>query len=397
MKFKKMWITLVPFTLLMLVTKIFQQYIEFSNKSFIGNGNLITSYIIIGLVLVLFVILLIMNIADKKTIGVYDYQVNNKSGAVCFLSAIAVAVNGVCALIPVISKGSLSVTIVIDLLFSLLCAVGLFLLSWFHLSGRKPTLFLSIYMLVIPVWCLEQLFNSLVLNSANTVVTADVMYMLVYIFLVGFFFCDVSITSLVNQGNKVKGAMLFGLSLIAVAVTYGVSVITNILFNGFLDEYYVNIIQALVFALFALYAYFNLMEISKNVSNKDEIEIIDDEVRIRALERKFRNKNIHDAQVRREKERQSGNYYITEEENLGITDTLPDEVGDTTLLKEESNSRIDDDFIVTPIPADTETLPYYYQSKEEEEDFSRINDLILEITSGDNDLDRIDNLDNEEN
>ena len=52
MKYKKMWFTLIPTILLMLITKVYQIYTEQTGNSIFGNDNIIASYVTIGLVFV---------------------------------------------------------------------------------------------------------------------------------------------------------------------------------------------------------------------------------------------------------------------------------------------------------------------------------------------------------
>ena len=99
MKYKKMWFTLIPTILLMLITKVYQIYTEQTGNSIFGNDNIIASYVTIGLVFVQFIILFIMSVTDKKTASVYNYKKNTFAGSMCLFSAVALIVD-VCCYLP---------------------------------------------------------------------------------------------------------------------------------------------------------------------------------------------------------------------------------------------------------------------------------------------------------
>ena len=67
MKLKKMWFALIPAIILMTGAKVYQYYVEFTGRYFLGIDNVVLSYITIAIVFLMFLILLIMSKTDKST------------------------------------------------------------------------------------------------------------------------------------------------------------------------------------------------------------------------------------------------------------------------------------------------------------------------------------------
>lgn len=140
MKYKKMWFTLIPTILLMLITKVYQIYTEQTGNSIFGNDNIIASYVTIGLVFVQFIILFIMSVTDKKTASVYNYKKNTFAGSMCLFSAVALIVDVCCYLPSILIYKNYTSTTLLNIILSCVAAFGLFLLSWTHISGKKTTI-----------------------------------------------------------------------------------------------------------------------------------------------------------------------------------------------------------------------------------------------------------------
>ena len=199
MKYKKMWFTLIPTILLMLITKVYQIYTEQTGNSIFGNDNIIASYVTIGLVFVQFIILFIMSVTDKKTASVYNYKKNTFAGSMCLFSAVALIVDVCCYLPSILIYKNYTSTTLLNIILSCVAAFGLFLLSWTHISGKKPPSTVSLLMLTVPLWCVVKLFTALTENSASSVVMTDVLDLFIYLFLSLYLLSATSIVSMLNQ------------------------------------------------------------------------------------------------------------------------------------------------------------------------------------------------------
>lgn len=377
MKYKKMWLTLIPTIILMSIAKVYQIYTEQTGNSIFGNDNIIASYTTIGIVFVQFIVLFIMTVTDKKTAPVYNYQKNTFAGSMCLFSAVALIVDVCCYLPSILIYKNYTSTTLLNIILSCIAAFGLFLLSWTHISGKKPPSTVSLLMLTVPLWCVVKLFTALTENSASSIVMTDVLDLFVYLFLSLYLLSATSIVSMLNQKNYVKEIMLFGIPLVSVLVTYDVQIITNFIFNGYTDGYYMDIIKASELTLFALYAVAFMTEISKHSKNKDEVRIIESQEEILELNEEIRGKKLKDFEKIQAKERKNGNLYITHDSSFQSIDTKDNGYFpyNTTYGK-----YVEDYPVVSGSDENDKELTT-------EEKISNVDRLILEITSGKNDRD----------
>lgn len=377
MKYKKMWFTLIPTILLMLITKVYQIYTEQTGNSIFGNDNIIASYVTIGLVFVQFIILFIMSVTDKKTASVYNYKKNTFAGSMCLFSAVALIVDVCCYLPSILIYKNYTSTTLLNIILSCVAAFGLFLLSWTHISGKKPPSTVSLLMLTVPLWCVVKLFTALTENSASSVVMTDVLDLFIYLFLSLYLLSATSIISMLNQKNYVKEIILFGIPLVSVLVTYDVQIVTKLILNGYTSGYYMEIIKACELTLFALYAVAFMLEISKYSKNKDEVRIIESQEEILELNEEIRNQKLKSFEKIQAKERKKGNLYITHDSSFQSIDTRDSGYFPTCATY---GKYVEDYPVVSGSDENDKGLTT-------EEKISNVDRLILEITSGKNDKD----------
>lgn len=377
MKYKKMWLTLIPTIILMSVTKVYQIYTEQTGNSILGNDNIIASYATIGIVFVQFIVLLIMTIADKKTAPMYNYTKNTFAGSMCLFSAVALIVDVCCYLPSILIYKTYTSTTLLNIILSCVAAFGLFLLSWTHISGKKPPSTVSLLILTVPLWCVIKLFTVLTENSASSIVMTDVLDLFIYLFLSLYLLSSTSIVSMINQKNYVKEIMLFGIPLVSVLVTYDVQIVTNFIYNGYTSGYYMDIIKACELTLFALYAVAFMIEISKNVKNKDEVKIIESPEEILALNEEIRDKKLKSFEKVQEQERKNGNLFITHDSSFQSIDTKDNGY----FPYSPTYGKYVEDYPVVSGSDEND------KEMTTEEKISNVDRLILEITSGKNDKD----------
>lgn len=377
MKYKKMWFTLIPTILLMLITKVYQIYTEQTGNSIFGNDNIIASYVTIGLVFVQFIILFIMSVTDKKTASVYNYKKNTFAGSMCLFSAVALIVDVCCYLPSILIYKNYTSTTLLNIILSCVAAFGLFLLSWTHISGKKPPSTVSLLMLTVPLWCVVKLFTALTENSASSVVMTDVLDLFIYLFLSLYLLSATSIISMLNQKNYVKEIVLFGIPLVSVLVTYDVQIVTKLILNGYTSGYYMEIIKACELTLFALYAVAFMLEISKYSKNKDEVRIIESQEEILELNEEIRNQKLESFEKLQAKERKNGNLYITHDSSFQSIDTRDSGYFPTGA----TYGKYVEDY---PVVSGSDENDKEFTT---EEKISNVDRLILEITSGKNDKD----------
>ncbi|MGN1131257.1 MAG: hypothetical protein ACI4RL_00005, partial [Ruminococcus sp.] len=354
--------------------------VEFSGRYILGNDNVIASYMTIAVVFLMFIVLLIMYKTDKSTAPVYNYNKNVMAGAMCLFAASALVVDVGCYLPSILFYGVFSWSIILNIVFSCLAAVGLFMLSWSHISARKPPAKVSLYMVTIPVWCVIKLLTSLIHNSSTSVAMTDVLDLFIYMFLTLFLFSSISVISVVNNGNSVKGVMLFGLPLVATLVTYDISIGVNLVINGYSVGYYTEIIRAIELTLFAAYAFSFMREVTKYSPTKDEVKIIDNDEDMEELVEKKRQESLENYEKIIEEERKEGNYYIIQETEYSAYETPGTYASASSYIagvdSNEDGTLIEDG----QLGENREDSSVY-------DEVNHIDRLILEITSGENDLD----------
>ena len=328
----------------------------------------------------MFLILLIMSKTDKSTPPVYNYRKNVVAGAMCLFSASALVVDVGCYLPTILIYKTFPLSIVVNIVFSCLASVGLFLLSWSHISARKPPVAVSLYMVTIPAWCVVKLLTSLIHNSSTSVAMTDVLDLFIYLFLTLFLFSAISIISVVNYKNPVKGVMLFGLPLVATLVTYDISIAMNLVFNGYSDGYYTEIIRAVELTLFASYAFFFMLEITRRTPSLDEVKIIDNDDDMEELIEKKRQESLKKYGKIIDEERKEGNFFIVH--GTGFDEY---ETPGTYASAYSYVAGVDSNEDLTLI--DGATISEDRAEEPSYGEVSHIDRLILEITSGENDLD----------
>lgn len=418
MKLKRMWIPLIPTMLMMAGVKVYQQYIEYKGEIFEGKENVIASYATVGIVFLAFLILLVMYIANRKTSPVYNFGRNISAGAVCLFAGSVAVVDLGCYMPGVLLYGEISPLVILNMIFAAIAAFGLYLMCWAHISADKPPKSVSILMLGVPFWCVIKLTTSLLHNSTVSVVLTDTLQLFIYMFLAMFMFSAISMLSILNARNPVKGIMLYGIPLIAVVFTFDVSVIFNLIFKGYQSGYYLEIISAVELTLFAIYAFLLMREVTKNSVNKEDIRLIENAEELEEIVEKVREERIKDYEEKRNQEREKGNFYITDKNEYGSTDNGHESqygyygrrtssygtygkyspyVRNKTYLSDGSyvadKTYLDDNGDAIFISEESELLNednFGANNATDDEALSRIDELILEITSGDNDLDMAD-------
>lgn len=377
MKYMKMWLTLIPTVILMSLTKVYQIYIEQTGNSIFGHDNVVASYVTIGLVFIQFVALLIMSFTDRKTAPLYNYKSNKFAGVLCFCSAAVLVADACCYLPSILTNKTYTTTTLLSVIFSCVAAFGLCFLALTHITGKKPQPSVSLIILTVPLWCVVKLFVSLTDNSATSVIMTDVLDLFIYLFLALFFVSATSALSMLNQKNFVKETILFGIPLVSVLVTYDVQVVTNIVMKGYTEGYYIEIIKAVQLSLLAMYAVAFMIEISKNVLNKDQVRIIESEEEILELNEEIRIKKQKDFEKAQAIERKNGNLYITHDSSFQTIDTRDSGY----FPRSVSYGKYIEDFpIVTAKEEDNTEVTA-------DEKISNVDKLILEIMSGKNDKD----------
>lgn len=148
--------------------------------------------------------------------------------------------------------------------------------------------------------------------------------------------------------------MLFGLPLVALVFAYLVSAVINIVFYGYTEGYYIEIIKAVEYLFFASYALLFMVEVTKFSYLEDEVEIVE-------AERKSR------LPLDKQKNHEFDSY-----ENQG--NNMPDE-------KEDRVSDFDLGYIIdNKENANVDNRPYFDVDSIEE---SQYDDFILENTHND--------------
>lgn len=378
MKMKKMWYVLIPATILMTIVKVYQKYTEFSQRVFLGKDNIYASYITIGIVFLMFVVLAIFTILNKKTAPVYNYQKNVTAGTMALLCGASLVIDIGAYLPELLIYKAFSVSIILNFVFSILACVGMFMLSWTHIGGKKPSVFTSLFLLSVPLWGGVRLVISLMSNSSESVVLTDILDLFIFLFLTLFLMSSVSVLGMLKIKNPVKVSMLYGLPLVALVFTYLSTVVFDIIFYGYTEGYYVEILKAVELLFFALYAVFFMKEITVCSHNIDEIKIIEDKEEFQNLVDKRREEENQQYEKLSAMDRKLGNDYITNTNAFNEIGSPINESIDGYIIHTDRIDEDDDHTIV-------ESTPYYDTPVEEHTSIADA--LILEIVSGDNDLD----------
>ncbi len=274
---KLSWIVFVPFSLAAIAIKIIQLFFLGPDGTFYGFNSLMLSYLAIACAVVVLLFAVIFCLVDRKTAPVYAINRNIACGIFGLLLAICMACEGANRAFLMLRSMDGDVFGIIDIVFTVLCAIVFVVLALNHFVGNGGVKGLSVFYLVPALWSAFRLVNCFLSFTTVSIAVTDVTILACYVFSTLFLFNYAMIVSLIKGKSPVKSAFIYGLPAVTLLLSYSVYelvssfVIKSVAFNLFSN------LHSFEMLLMALYILAFVIELSACVKRRDEIEIIEDE------------------------------------------------------------------------------------------------------------------------
>lgn len=274
MKIKFSWIPFIPVALLSVVLRVYQ--LLFIEKG-VDTGFLSSEMIWIiytGLVALLFLVLLILCCADRKTSPAYQPKTNIFAGLFGVLTAGVVIYNAGMSLGGLLasaqeSTGTSAISMLVDSVFGLLGGVAIIMMAISSFSGKSLAKKMGVFSIAAPVWCCVEMITKFIEYTKQGVHSCDMTNLFAMAFLTLAVFNLSMVYQGVNYKNPVKGTFLYGLPGFIVAVVYAVAdAVSQIIDTGIYNV--MGSLDSISFVLLSLYILFILVEFTINVKEKSE-------------------------------------------------------------------------------------------------------------------------------
>ncbi|MBQ8001223.1 MAG: oligosaccharide repeat unit polymerase [Ruminococcus sp.] len=185
----------------------------------------IIAFSVLGLFLACFVISLL----DKTTSPVHMLKKNFFCGVASFVGAFGLASSAALDVTTMIQTGALEVMPVITAVFTALSGVALLFIGINHFTATNTPKELSIFYLVLPLWCGVHLIDRFLKHTAMPVDAADTLDLIMFVALAMFFINAMMIHAVIPGKNAVKSAITFGFPATVISLVYGLSLIFNVM------------------------------------------------------------------------------------------------------------------------------------------------------------------------
>lgn len=274
MKIKNALIPFIPITLLMIAFKLVSLFGLDGDGLFLGMSGMTLTYIVIGLTLFLFLVCIIINIFDRKTAQVYSVKKNPFAGFFAILSGLAVAAASIFGVVSNQSETEYYVMTLITAALSIPAAIALIMMSKVHFVGKSTISNVSLLYVFPSLWGCAELVTEFLSATKVSISATDMTALFCYIFLTLYLFSHSMIVSKIKGRHPVKACFIYGLPAAAVSITFG---LYEILYASRAVENLgiSTILVGTQFLVLGLYATSFLIELSRNIFTKDEIEILD--------------------------------------------------------------------------------------------------------------------------
>lgn len=370
MKIKNALIPFIPITLIMIAFKIASLFGLDSDGLFLGMSGMTLTYIVIGLTLFLFLVCIVINIFDRKTAQVYAVKKNPIAGIFAVLSGLAVVASSIFGVVSNQSVTEYYVMTLITAALSIPAAIALIMMSKVHFVGKSTSSSVSLLYVFPSLWGCAELVTEFLNATKVSISATDMTALFCYIFLTLYLFSHSMIVSKIKGRHPVKACFIYGLPAAAVSITFG---IYEILYASRAVENFglSTILIGAEFLILGVYAASFLVELSRNVLTKDEVEILED--------------MPDDNDPKEENYLSAANYddelVISHSEN--IIDSKDDAISDYVSNTEEIN-----DFIMGyDAEEDEEPIPYFTK-----EEMARSADLASSLFVTPTEYDKSENL-----
>lgn len=273
MKVKYSWIPFIPVAVIMLLLKTFA--LLFSNEygNFLGLNFVKISYIGIILALFIFLVCAILNIIDKKTAPVYAADRNLPAAIFSLVSGAFVLASSTIVAIENANGSEYFMIYVVDIVLALMTAIAFVFLGKVHFTGNSMVSLATYLYIFIPFWACSELITCFFESTKVSVASTDMTELFCYIFITLYLFVHAMVISRIQVKNPVKASTLYGFTAAALSSMQGIYLLVSAFKGGYNGVY---MLKGLMFVFLAAYIIAFLTELTRNLLNKNEIEMIEE-------------------------------------------------------------------------------------------------------------------------
>lgn len=272
MKVKLSWIPFILFTPVLVGLSLFTSIFPDVEQLFMGLGVSILPYAIAGVTLVMFLFCLLFKAIDRKTADYYVIKRNIPAGLFGLVTAASIAAEGGLSLLAGKTSGNLSAYTIVYVVFTLLAALAIVIMSLMHLTRTTSSKGLSVYLLMPSIWSAVKLVNVFVNNAEISLANTDVLQLLTLIALTLYLFFYAQLVSAIKSKGTLKNTIVMGLMSVSLLIASCAVPIYNMVVTGFVPDVnsLVPIIQNIAFVL---YIFSFVAETSSQALRKDEMKV----------------------------------------------------------------------------------------------------------------------------
>lgn len=273
MKVKLSWIPFILFTPVLVGLALYTSIFPDAEQLFMGFGVSILPYAIAGVTLVMFLFCLLFKAIDRKTADYYVIKRNIPAGLFGLITAATIAAEGGISLLEAKSSGDISAYAVVYVVFTLLSALAIVIMSLMHLTKTTSSKGLSVYLLMPAIWSAIKLVNVFVNNAEISLANTDVLQLLTLIAVTLYFFFYAQLISAIRSKGTLKNTIVMGLISVSLLIASCAVPVYDIVVSGVIPEVFSLVPTIQNIALF-FYIFSFVAELSSQALRKDEMKVV---------------------------------------------------------------------------------------------------------------------------
>lgn len=276
MKVKLSWIPFILFTPVLVGLALYTSLFPDADQLFMGFGVSILPYGIAGVTLVMFLFCLLFKAVDRKTADYYVIKRNIPAGLFGLITAASIAAEGGISLLEAKSTGDISAYTVVYVIFTLLAALAIVIMSLMHLTKTTSSKGLSVYLLMPAIWSAIKLVNVFVNNAEISLANTDVLQLLTLIAVTLYMFFYAQLISAVRSRGTLKNTMVMGLVSVSLLIASCSVPVYNIAVSGVVPEIF-SVVPLIQNMAFVFYIFSFIAELSSQALRKDELTVVSED------------------------------------------------------------------------------------------------------------------------
>lgn len=273
MKVKLSWIPFILFTPVLVGLALYTSVFPDAEQLFMGFGVSILPYAIAGVTLVMFLFCLLFKAVDRKTADYYVIKRNIPAGLFGLITAATIAAEGGISLLEAKSSGALSAYSVVYVVFTLLSALAIVIMSLMHLTKTTSSKGLSVYLLMPAIWSAIKLVNVFVNNAEISLANTDVLQLLTLIAVTLYLFFYAQLISAIRSKGTLKNTIAMGLISVSLLLASSAVPVYDIVTSGVIPEIF-SLIPLVQNLALILYIFSFVAELSSQALRKDEMKVV---------------------------------------------------------------------------------------------------------------------------